>query len=208
VESLLRTLRFPSGYHWLITGAEEQRRESFENLKFALVLAVLLVYMVMASLFESFLQPFIILLTLPMAGIGVAFTFFALGRPLNLMAYIGIIMLAGIAVNNAILLIDCINTLRGRGVPLEESVRRAGAIRLRPILMTTLTTILALVPLGIGVGEGAKLRAPMAVAVISGLVSSTFLTLFVVPVVYSLAARIDFGRRRQPGGPPGPGEKP
>jgi len=154
------------------------------NLTFALVLSLVLVFMVLASQFESILQPFIVMLTIPLAGVGTVLTFFILGKPLNMMAYIGIIMLAGIAVNNAIILIDRINQLRESGTPKRDAIILAGAQRIRPILMTSLTTILALVPLTIGIGESASLRSPMALAVIGGLFSSTILTLIVIPCVY------------------------
>jgi HAE1 family hydrophobic/amphiphilic exporter-1 len=124
------------------------------------------------------------MLTIPLAGAGTVFTFFILGKPLNMMAYIGIIMLGGIAVNNAIILIDRINQLRESGKGKKEAVIIAGSQRIRPIIMTSATTILALLPLTIGIGESASLRAPMALAVIGGLVSSTLLTLIVIPCVY------------------------
>jgi len=143
-----------------------------------------LVFMVLASQFESIIQPFMVMLTIPLAGVGTIITFFILGKPLNMMAYIGIIMLAGIAVNNAILLIDRINQLREEGTPKRDAIILAGSQRIRPILMTSLTTILALIPLTIGLGESASLRSPMALAVIGGLFSSTLLTLIVIPCVY------------------------
>jgi HAE1 family hydrophobic/amphiphilic exporter-1 len=140
--------------------------------------------MVLAAQFESVLQPFIIMLTIPLAGIGTILTFFILGKSLNMMAYIGIIMLGGIAVNNAIILIDRINQLRESGMGKKDAILAAGTQRIRPILMTSLTTILALLPLTLGIGESASLRSPMALAVIGGLFSSTLLTLVVIPCVY------------------------
>jgi HAE1 family hydrophobic/amphiphilic exporter-1 len=154
------------------------------NLSFALILSLILVFMVLAAQFESVIQPFVIMLTIPLAGVGTVLAFFFLGKPLNMMAYIGIIMLGGIAVNNAILLINRINQLRENGMEKKPAIVLAGMQRIRPILMTSLTTILALLPLTIGIGESASLRAPMALAVISGLVSSTLLTLVVIPCVY------------------------
>jgi HAE1 family hydrophobic/amphiphilic exporter-1 len=154
------------------------------NLSFALLLSLILVYMVLAAQFESIIQPFIIMLTIPLAGVGTVLIFIISGRPLNMMALIGIIMLGGIAVNNAIILIDRINQLREAGVNKKEAIILAGSQRIRPILMTSLTTILALLPLTIGIGESASLRAPMAMAVIGGLFSSTLLTLVVIPCVY------------------------
>jgi len=143
-----------------------------------------LVFMVLAAQFESLIQPLVIMLTIPLAGVGTILTFILLGKSLNMMAYIGIIMLAGIAVNNAIILIDRINQLREAGKGKKEAIVLAGSQRIRPILMTSLTTILALLPLTIGIGESTSLRAPMALAVIGGLVSSTLLTLIVIPCVY------------------------
>ena len=183
-ETSLRSVALPSDYKLEFTGEELKRRESMSNLTFALVLSLVLVFMVLASQFESILQPFIVMLTIPLAGVGTVLTFFILGKPLNMMAYIGIIMLAGIAVNNAILLVDRINQLRESGTPKRDAIILAGVQRIRPILMTSLTTILALVPLTIGIGESASLRSPMALAVIGGLFSSTILTLIVIPCVY------------------------
>jgi HAE1 family hydrophobic/amphiphilic exporter-1 len=140
--------------------------------------------MVLAAEFESIIQPFVILLTMPFAGVGTILLFFILGESLNMMAYIGIIMLGGIAVSNAIILIDRINQLRSEGMSKKDSIVTAGGQRIRPILMTSLTTIFALIPLTIGIGESASLRSPMALAVIGGLVSSTLLTLVVIPCVY------------------------
>ncbi|MCG8603857.1 efflux RND transporter permease subunit, partial [bacterium] len=156
------------------------------QMKFALILSIVLVYMVLASLFESLVHPFTIILTLPLAGVGVVFAFLLVGEPLSVMAYIGVIMLAGIAANDSIVLVDYVNRLRASGKARREAVLQAGRDRLRPILITSATTILALLPLTIGLGEGARLRAPMAIAVIGGLVTSTLLTLVVIPVVYEL----------------------
>jgi HAE1 family hydrophobic/amphiphilic exporter-1 len=174
----------PVDYKMQFTGEELKRKESMSNLSFALVLSLVLVFMVLAAQFESIIQPFVIMLTIPLAAVGTILTFFLLGKNLNMMAYIGIIMLGGIAVNNAILLIDRINQLRESGTQKKQAIMIAGRQRIRPILMTSLTTILALLPLTIGLGESASLRAPMALAVIGGMVSSTLLTLVVIPCVY------------------------
>jgi HAE1 family hydrophobic/amphiphilic exporter-1 len=182
--SSLKSVALPIDYKMEFTGEELKRKESMSNLTFALMLSLILVFMVLAAQFESVIQPFVIMLTIPLAGVGTVLTFFFLGKSLNMMAYIGIIMLGGIAVNNAILLIDRINQLRESGVAKKEAIVLAGTQRIRPILMTSLTTILALLPLTIGIGESASLRAPMALAVIGGLVSSTLLTLIVIPCVY------------------------
>jgi HAE1 family hydrophobic/amphiphilic exporter-1 len=183
-ETSLKAVMLPVDYKMAFTGEELKRKESMSNLSFALMLSLILVFMVLAAQFESVIQPFVIMLTIPLAGVGTVLTFFLLGETLNMMAYIGIIMLGGIAVNNAILLIDRINQLRETGMQKKEAIVLAGMQRIRPILMTSLTTILALLPLTIGIGDSASLRAPMALAVIGGLVSSTLLTLVVIPCVY------------------------
>jgi HAE1 family hydrophobic/amphiphilic exporter-1 len=183
-ESSLRSVALPVDYKMEFTGEELKRKESMSNLTFALILSLVLVFMVLAAQFESIIQPFVIMLTIPLAAVGTVLTFIILGKPLNMMAYIGIIMLAGIAVNNAIILIDRINQLRESGTNKRDAIILAGSQRIRPILMTSITTILALLPLTIGLGESVSLRSPMALAVISGLVSSTLLTLIVIPCVY------------------------
>jgi HAE1 family hydrophobic/amphiphilic exporter-1 len=180
----LKSIALPANYRIDITGEELLRKESNSNLIFALVLSIILVFMVLASEFESIIQPFVILLTIPLALVGTILTFFIFGKTLNMMAYIGIIMLGGIAVSNAIIFIDRINQLRLTGLGKKDSIITAGSQRIRPILMTSLTTIFALIPLTIGIGESASLRSPMALAVIGGLVSSTILTLIVIPCVY------------------------
>ena len=180
----LNSIDYPQGYQIEIVGEEQKRQEAMSNLSFALLLSVILVYMVMASQFESFIHPFTILLTIPLAGVGAVWAFFILGIPLNIMAYIGIIMLAGIAVNDSIILVDAINQFKAAGKNLRESIISAGENRIRPIIMTSITTILALLPLTIGFGESAALRSPMAIAVIAGLITSTTLTLIVIPCVY------------------------
>ena len=143
----------------------------------------------MASQFESLVHPFVILLTIPLAAIGAVWIHFALGLSLSIMAYIGIIMLAGIAVNNSIILIDFINQSRREGMALDEAIVFAGRMRIRPILMTSLATILGILPMAVGIGEGASLRAPLALAVTGGLVTSTALTLLVMPAVYRILGR-------------------
>jgi len=143
----------------------------------------------MASQFESLIHPFVILFTIPLALVGAVLALFLTGTTVNIVALIGVIMLAGIVVNNAIVLVDLINQLRAEGKDRIEAIMEAGAARLRPILMTSLTTALGLLPMAVGVGEGAEVRAPMAITVIGGLLVSTFLTLVVIPVVYSLMDR-------------------
>lgn len=184
IKAQLRDIQFPAKYSARITGEEEKRAESFNGLSFALLLSIILVYMVMASQFESLRHPFTILLTIPLAGVGCIYAFLLTGASLNMMAFIGIIMLAGIAVNNSILLVDAANKLKASGLCLREAVKAAAQQRIRPIMMTSLTTILALLPMCFGFGEGASLRSPMALAVIGGLFTSTIMTLVVIPCVY------------------------
>jgi HAE1 family hydrophobic/amphiphilic exporter-1 len=150
---------------------------------------VFLVYVIMAAQFESLLQPLVIMLTIPLAFVGTMLALLLLGISLSVVVFLGMIMLAGIVVNNAIVLVDYVNTLRSRGLPRDEAIVTAGTVRLRPILMTTATTVLGLLPMALGFGEGAEIRTPMAIAVISGLVTSTLLTLVVVPSVYAMIER-------------------
>ncbi|MBN2070606.1 MAG: efflux RND transporter permease subunit [Candidatus Krumholzibacteriota bacterium] len=183
-------IELPAEYKIEITGEEEKRQSEFNDLKFALILSIVLVYMVMAAQFESLIHPFSILLTIPLAGVGAVLIFFILGKSLNIMAYIGMIMLVGIAVNDSIILVDAITRLRKEGVGGKEAIIEAGRRRIRPIIMTSATTILALLPMTLGFGEGAALRSPMALAVIGGLITSTILTLLVIPCVYSVLDRV------------------
>lgn len=177
-------ISIPPQYKIGVAGQEIKRQESIKNLTFSLLLSILLVYMVLASQFESLLHPFTIILTIPLAGVGAILSFFFLGMPLNMMAYIGIIMLTGIAVNDSIILVDSINKNKLKGMTIRDAILDAAQRRFRPIIMTSLTTILALLPLTFGFGESAALRAPMAIAVIGGLVTSTLLTLIIIPCYY------------------------
>jgi HAE1 family hydrophobic/amphiphilic exporter-1 len=186
IQEKIATIDVPSQYNIKVTGEEQKREESIGNLKFALLLSIVLVFMVLASQFESLIQPFVILLTIPLSIVGSVLLFFVMGMPFNIMAIIGIIMLGGIAVNDSIIFVDRINQLRVEGIAKHEAIVLAGQQRIRPIVMTSLTTILALLPLTFGFGEGASLRSPMALAVIGGLVTSTLLTLVVIPCVYDL----------------------
>lgn len=179
----------PSGVVAMVSGQNEEMQESFRSMQFALALAVFLVYLVMASQFESLIHPLVILFTIPLALVGAVWALFLTGTTVNVIAFIGVIMLAGIVVNNAIVLVDLINQLRASGVEKTAAIREAGQARLRPILMTTMTTALGLLPMAIGLGEGAEVRTPMAITVIGGLLVSTLLTLIVIPVVYSLLDR-------------------
>jgi len=185
----LSRMDFPTGFDFLISGQNEEMQTSLQSLYFALVLAIFLVYVVMASQFESLVHPFIIMFTVPLALIGVIGALYLAQVALSVVVFIGLIMLAGIVVNNAIVLVDYINTLRRTGMEKTQAIIQAGAVRLRPIAMTTATTVLGLLPMALGLGEGAEIRTPMALTVIAGLISSTFLTLVVIPTVYSLVDR-------------------
>ncbi len=187
--NIVSRLALPPGITALVSGQSEEMQESFESMRFALVLAIFLVYLVMASQFESLMHPFVILLTIPLALVGAVIALFVTGTTVNVVAFIGVIMLAGIVVNNAIVLVDLINQLRAQGKERYDAIMEAGAARLRPILMTSLTTALGLLPMAMGFGEGSEVRTPMAITVIGGLVVSTLLTLVVIPVVYSLMDR-------------------
>ena len=179
----------PNGITAMVSGQNEEMQDSFRSMQFALALAIFLVYLVMASQFESLVHPFVILFTIPLALVGAVLALYVTGTTVNVVAFIGVIMLAGIVVNNAIVLVDLINQLQASGVEKMAAIVEAGTARLRPILMTTLTTALGLLPMAIGVGEGAEVRTPMAITVIGGLLVSTMLTLVVIPVVYSLMDR-------------------
>ena len=191
LELALADFDLPKGVSARLGGQKEEKDESLHSLTMALLLAIFLVYVVMASQFENMVQPFIILLTLPLALVGVVFTLELLGIPLSVVVFLGGIVLAGIVVNNAIILIDQINHLRSAGKAKLAAIIEGAQIRLRPVLMTTATTVLGLLPLTgwIGGGEGLELRAPMAIVVISGLTVSTLLTLLIIPVVYSIVDR-------------------
>jgi HAE1 family hydrophobic/amphiphilic exporter-1 len=186
VNRIVKSLRsqISKDYSIETTGEQKRMQESFKSLAFALVLAFILVYMIMAAEFESLWQPFLIMFTVPLSLIGVAISLLITRTPLSVVAYLGIIMLGGIAVNNGIVLIEFVNALRKEGLSPYEAVLEASKTRLRPILMTSLTTILGLLPLALGVGEGAELQAPLALTVMGGLTSATFLTLVFIPALY------------------------
>jgi HAE1 family hydrophobic/amphiphilic exporter-1 len=188
-EQRLAGLQLPYGLSMRITGQSEEMTASFRSLLFALALAIFLVYLVMASQFESLLHPFVILFSVPLAAVGVALALRMTDTRLSIIVFIGMIMLAGIVVNNAIVLVDLVNQLRERGADKMAAIREAARLRLRPIMMTTLTTVLGLTPMALGLGEGSEMRTPMAITVIGGLLTSTLLTLVVVPVMYSLMDR-------------------
>lgn len=184
IEKALDEYNFPEGYDYQIGGDFEMMQDTFSQLILALVLAIFLVYAVMAFQFEKVMYPFIVMFSLPVTVIGIIFGFLVTGRPLSAPAFIGVIMLAGIVVNNAIVLVDYINKLRDRGLSREEAILEAGQTRLRPILMTMLTTVLAMIPLAIGIGEGSELQSPMATVIVFGLSFSTLITLVLIPVMY------------------------
>jgi HAE1 family hydrophobic/amphiphilic exporter-1 len=188
-QRIVREVELPAGVLASVTGQSEDMAQSFRSLLFAFALAVLLVYLVMASQFESLRHPFVILFTIPMGLIGAVWALLLTGLTLNAVAFIGLILLAGIVVNNAIVLVDAINQARERGAARLEAIVLAGATRLRPILITSVSTILGLLPMAIGFGDGAEIRRPMAVTIIGGMLIATFMTLIVIPVLYDLLDR-------------------
>jgi HAE1 family hydrophobic/amphiphilic exporter-1 len=188
-QQILAKQQFPSSIQARFGGQNEEMEQSFESLKIALVLAIFLVYLVMASQFESLLHPLLILIAVPMAVAGSIIGLFITGTHLSVVVFIGLIMLAGIVVNNAIVLVDRINQLRREGKDKLSAINEAAQSRLRPIMMTTLTTTLGLLPMAIGIGDGSEVRAPMAITVIFGLSMSTLLTLLVIPTLYALFDR-------------------
>ena len=181
----LEKLVLPEDYRYEFVGQNREMQESFLELALALVLSIILVYMIIAAQFESLLMPLAVMFSVPFSLIGVILALLLADKSLNVLSYIGIIMLVGIVVNNSIVLIDYINKLRQKGMERNEAIILGGETRLRPILMTMFTTVLALVPMAIGIGEGAELRAPMAITIIGGLTSSTFLSLIIVPIFYT-----------------------
>jgi len=188
IKEALADIRIPEDFLVEFGGEQEEMTESFRSLFFALLLAVVLVYMVMASQFESLRHPFVIMFSLPFATIGVILMLFLTGTTFTIIVYIGLIMLAGIVVNNGIVMISYINILRERGLALSEAVRMGARRRLRPILMTTFTTVFALLPMALGIGAGSEMWAPMARTVIGGLLTSFLFTLVLVPVLYTIFA--------------------
>ncbi len=189
IDQALQEFDLPPDMFAYVGGQSEERAVAFESMQFAILLAVFLVYLVMASQFESLVQPFIIMFAIPFALIGVALALYLTGLVLSVVVLIGGVILAGIVVNNSIVLIDFTNQLRGQGKDKFQAIQEACAVRLRPILMTTSTTVLGLIPMAVSLGEGSELRVPMAVTVIGGLMTSTLLTLALVPVLYTLLTR-------------------
>ena len=189
VQRILEDIPVPAGLKVIVSGQNEEMEASFRSLQFALILALIMVYLVMASLFESLLHPFIIMFTIPLAGVGAVIALAMTVTSVSVVVFIGLILLVGIVVNNAIVLIDRVNQLRQTGLSRTEAVQIGAGQRFRPILMTTMTTILGLLPMAIGLGEASELRTPMAITVIGGLLVSMLLTLIVIPVVYDLVDR-------------------
>jgi multidrug efflux pump subunit AcrB len=186
IQEKLDKIQLPPNFKIKLSGAVESQRESFISLLGALILAVILVYMVLASQFKSLIDPFIIMFSVPLGLIGVVWALFLTETNLSVTSFMGVIMMAGIVVSNGILLIDYTNRLRGRGMGMREALVLGGRTRLRPILMTTLCTILGLIPMAVGLGEGSESNAPMAIAVIGGLTVSTLLTLLFIPTLYAI----------------------
>ena len=190
IERIIKDTPIPSDFQVVIGGSAEDQRESFRYIIIAFFAAILLVYMIMASQFESLMDPFIIMFTVPLSIIGVFFALFITGTTLSVMSLVGIVMLAGIVVNNGIVMVDYINQLRRQGMPLYEAVVQGGKVRMRPVLMTAITTILGMVPLALELGSGSETWAPLARAVIGGLTTSTILTLVIIPIVYVIFEQI------------------
>ncbi len=189
IQSILDSTRFPVGFDYSVGGQRQEMERSFDSMRLAILLAVFMVYLVMASQFESLLHPFVILFAVPFSVIGAIGILYLTRTPVSIVVLIGGILLAGIVVNNAIILIDYTNRLRRAGKAKIDAVREACLVRLRPILMTTSTTVLGLLPMALGLGEGAELRTPMALTVVGGLLTSTLLTLIVIPALYLLLDR-------------------
>ena len=190
IETTLSALPPTSDVRWEVGGENEEMRRSFRDLAFAFGLALILVYMILAAQFESFVHPFTILMSVPLALVGAVLALILTGQGLNTMSLIGAVILVGIVVNDAIVKVDFINQARRQGRDLRDAILEAGRVRLRPIVMTTVTTVLGLLPMALGIGRGSDLRAPLAIAVIGGLLVATALTLIIVPVVYQTVERV------------------
>ena len=199
IQRVIRQTPVPSDFQILIGGTAKDQRTSFRYLRLAFLAAILLVYMVMASQFESLIDPFIIFFTIPLAFIGAIFMLFITGTSMNVMSLVGLVMLVGIVVNNGIVLVDFANQLQRRGLSIYQAAREAARVRLRPVLMTALTTILGMVPLALEIGAGSENWAPMARSVIGGMTASTAFTLLVVPIMYTIFEEIGASVRRRLG---------
>jgi multidrug efflux pump subunit AcrB len=186
VGARLDQLPFPAGFSYHMAGQTEEQQNAFGSLGFAMGLALMLVYMIMASQFQSLVDPFVIMFTVPLGIIGVIWMLLLSHTTLSIISFMGVITMVGVVVSNGILLVDYSNKLQDRGLPVGEAVLQAGRIRLRPILMTALATILAMIPMATGLGEGSETNMPLARAVIGGLTVSTGLTLLLIPTLYVL----------------------
>jgi HAE1 family hydrophobic/amphiphilic exporter-1 len=184
IEATLAKYPFPEGFNYKVGGSAEDMKESFFYLGLAFLASILLVYMVMASVFESLRTPFVIAFTIPLGMTGVGAALFFTGTSLSVTAIIGVVLLVGIVVNNSIVLVDYANQQVAKGMSRAEAVALAGRLRIRPILMTTLTTVLAMVPMALELGSGSESWSPLARVVIGGMVFATFITLLVVPIIY------------------------
>ncbi|MFH1259367.1 MAG: efflux RND transporter permease subunit [Elusimicrobiota bacterium] len=184
IDGILGRYKKINGYSFILTGEQQQIKESFVSMAFALIFSVILIYMIMASQFESFWQPLIIMFTVPLTLIGTVLALMLTRTTLNAVSILGVIIMAGIVVNNGIVLIDYINAVKLQGVPVRQAIVDAAVVRFRPVMMTAIATVLGLVPLALGIGEGAELRAPLAITIIGGLSLATVLTLAVIPTLY------------------------
>jgi len=196
IKEKIDEISLPKNYRIIFSGEQEEMQKSFRSLGFAFILAVLLVYMIMAAQFESLLHPFLILFTLPMGLTGVIWALFITGQTLNVISIIGMVVLAGIVVNDAIVKIDYTNQLRKKGMGIREAILEASRVRLRPILMTTVTTVFGLFPMSLGLGRGSELQQPLAISVIGGLLLATFLTLILIPLSYEMAEKAKSGSKK------------
>ncbi len=194
IEGRLKNVEKPKDYSFILGGQNRELQTSYKSLQFALILAIFLVYVVMACQFESLIHPAFVMFTVPLALVGVVYALWWTNMSLSVVVFIGGIILAGIVVNNGIVIVDYINQLRERGMTKREAVVLAGQVRLRPVLMTTVTTVLGLVPMALYTGAGAEMRRPLAITVMAGLSSATILTLYIIPMVYYV-----FGGRDKPG---------
>jgi HAE1 family hydrophobic/amphiphilic exporter-1 len=194
VRGKIAELSLPPNYRVVFGGEQEEMSKSFRSLIWAFALSILLVYMIMAAQFESLLHPILIMFTIPMGLAGVFLALFITGQTINVISVIGIVVLVGIVIDNAIVKIDFTNQLRRGGMPLREAIIEGSMVRQRPILMSSITTVFGLIPLALGLGEGAELQRPLGIAVIGGLLFSTFLTLILIPVVYEL---VEKGREKK-----------
>jgi HAE1 family hydrophobic/amphiphilic exporter-1 len=195
VTKALASSPLPAGYYWDFGVSEKQRADEFAGMGVSIMLAIGLIYMLLAAQFESFTHPLTVLCSVPVSSVGVLLALFLTGRSFGLTSLIGLLMLVGIVVKNGILLIDYTNQLRSRGLSRDEAILRAGPTRLRPILMTTCATVLGMIPIALALGKGSETNAPMATTVIGGLLTSTLLTLLLVPCVYTVFD--DIGRKRR-----------